>query len=101
MKEPKAACVFGLSESQLRPVVEAAVGESVEDFAISIEHELEGDPGFAADKLIPTFNYVTAGGRRGASPSSRSMPIIRKVRRRSITASWVCTRCPCRAFTPW
>lgn len=57
--------VFGLSEAQLRPIIEAAVGEPVTSFEISIEHQVEGDHGFAADKLIPTFSYMTPEGRRG------------------------------------
>jgi hypothetical protein len=59
------AAVFGLSAAQLRPIVEAAAGEPVASFEVSIEHEVEGDYGFAAEKLIPTFSYVTAEGRRG------------------------------------
>jgi len=58
-------CVFGLSETQLRPIVEAAVGEPVASFDISIEHQVQGDYGFAAEKLIPTFSYVTSRGSRG------------------------------------
>jgi len=61
----EANSVFGLSEAQLRPIVEAAVGESVASFDISIEHEVEGYYGFAAEKAIPTFSYVTSAGRRG------------------------------------
>lgn len=57
--------VFGLSGAQLHPIVEAAVGEPVASFEISIEHQVEGDYGFGAEKLIPTFSYVTPEGRRG------------------------------------
>lgn len=57
--------VFGLGASQLRPIVEAAVGEVVASFDIAIEHQVEGYYGFAAEKLIPTFSYVTPEGRRG------------------------------------
>jgi len=57
--------VFGLSETQLRPIVETAVGKPVTSFEISIEHQVEGDYGFAAEKLIPTFSYVTHECRRG------------------------------------
>jgi hypothetical protein len=57
--------VFGLTAAQLRPVIEAAAGEPVASFDISIEHEVEGDYGFAAEKLIPTFSYVTPEGSRG------------------------------------
>jgi hypothetical protein len=58
-------CVFGLPETQLRPIVEAAVGEPVTSFETSIEHQVEGWHGFAGEKLIPTFRYVTPAGRRG------------------------------------
>ena len=57
--------VFGLSEAQLRPIVEAAAGEPVASFDISVEHQIEGDYGFAAEKLIPTFSYMTSRGSRG------------------------------------
>jgi hypothetical protein len=57
--------VFGLSVAQLHPIVEAAAGEPVTSFDISVEHEVAGFYGFAAEKLIPTFSYVTAEGRRG------------------------------------
>jgi hypothetical protein len=56
--------VFGLSVAQLRPIVEAAAGEPVASFDISIEHQVEGHYGFAAEKLIPTFSYLTPEGRR-------------------------------------
>jgi hypothetical protein len=65
VSESDPTCVFGLSETQLRPIVEAAAGESVASFDISIERQVEGDYGFAAEKLIPTFSYVTTEGRRG------------------------------------
>ena len=57
--------VFGLSAAQLHLIVEAAAGEPVAYFEISIEHQVEGDYGFAAEKLIPTFCYVTPEGSRG------------------------------------
>ena len=57
--------VFGLSETQLRPIVEAAVGEPVTSFEVSFQHQVEGDYGFGGEKAIPTFSYVTAEGRRG------------------------------------
>lgn len=63
-KEDKPTSIFGLSMAQLHPLVEKAVGEAVVCFDISFEHQIEGDYGFAAEKLIPTFSYVTAAGRR-------------------------------------
>jgi len=57
--------IFGLSETQLRPIVEAAACEPVSSFDISVEHEIKGDYGFAAEKVIPTFSYVTSRGSRG------------------------------------
>jgi hypothetical protein len=57
--------VFGITAAQLHPVVEAAGGEPVASFDISFEHQVEGDYGFAAEKLIPTFSYVTPEGRHG------------------------------------
>ena len=57
--------VFGLGTSELRPIIETAVGEPVASFDISIENQVEGDYGFAAEKLIPTFSYVTPEGSRG------------------------------------
>jgi hypothetical protein len=58
--------VFDLTDAQLRPIVEAATGERVAAFDISVEHQVSAEYyGFAADKLIPTFRYVTPDGRRG------------------------------------
>jgi GNAT superfamily N-acetyltransferase len=56
--------VFGLSEDQLRPIVEAAVGEPLAAFEVTCEHQVLGYYGNASEKLIPTFSYVTAAGRR-------------------------------------
>lgn len=60
-----AISVFGLSKTELHPVIEKAAGEPVASFDITIEHQVEGDYGFAAEKLIPTFAYVTREGRCG------------------------------------
>ncbi len=57
--------VFGLSKAQLYPIVEAATGEPIASFDISIEHQVEGYYGFGASKVIPTFTYVTSAGRSG------------------------------------
>ena len=58
--------VFGLTDAQLRPIVEAAAGEYVAAFDIDVEHQVSAEYyGFAADKLIPTFSYLTPEGRRG------------------------------------
>ena len=55
--------VFGLTKAQLRPVVEEIAGEPVDCFDIAIEREVEGQYGYQADKVIPTFMYTTASGR--------------------------------------
>lgn len=66
MPESGSPSICGLSQEQLRPIVEAAVGQPVASFEISIEHQVPPEYyGFAADKLIPTFSYVTPEGRRG------------------------------------
>lgn len=57
--------VFGLSEAQLRPIVENVAGEPVVSCEIAIEHEVEGHYGYQAEKVIPTFTYATASGRTG------------------------------------
>lgn len=57
--------VFGLSDDQLRPIVEAAAGESVASFTVSVDHEVPGHYGFNARKLIPTFHYRTSAGDDG------------------------------------
>jgi len=57
--------VFGLSMAQLHPIVEAAAGEPIASFDISIEHQVEGFYGFGGDKAIPTFTYVTSAGCAG------------------------------------
>jgi hypothetical protein len=57
--------VFGLTKQQLRPIVEEIAGEPVASFEVRIEHEVQGPYGAGAEKLVPTFSYVTRGGGRG------------------------------------
>lgn len=57
--------VFGLTREQLRPIVEGIAGAPVESFDVSIDHEVQGPYGAGAEKLVPTFGYVTKGGGRG------------------------------------
>lgn len=61
----RAAPVFGLSMAQLHPIVEAAAGEPIASFDISIEHQVEGFYGFGGEKAVPTFTYVTSAGCAG------------------------------------
>jgi len=60
--------VFGLTKEQLWPIVEGAAGEPVMSFEISVEHEVVGHYGYAADKLVPTFSYTALSGRTGRCP---------------------------------
>jgi hypothetical protein len=57
--------VFGLTKAQLRPIVEEIAGEPVDSLEVRIEHEVQGPYGAGAEKLVPTFSYVTTGGGRG------------------------------------
>jgi len=57
--------VFGLTPEQLRPIVEEIAGEAVASFEARIDHEVQGPYGAGAEKLVPTFSYVTRGGGRG------------------------------------
>lgn len=58
-----ATAVFGLKPRQLQPVIEMVAGEPVTSFEVSVEHSIEAEHyGFAGDKVIPTFTYVTASG---------------------------------------
>jgi len=57
--------VFGLTKAELLPIVEAAAGEPVVSFEVRIAHEVQGPYGAGAEKLVPTFGYVTRGGGRG------------------------------------
>lgn len=59
------AQVFGLTRDELLPIVGAAAGEPVVSFEVRIEHEVQGPYGAGAQKLVPTFSYVTRGGGRG------------------------------------
>jgi len=65
MIESDGIAVFGIAKARLRPIVESAVGEPIGPFEITVEHRIEGYQGRAAEKLIPTFSYVTPDGRRG------------------------------------
>lgn len=65
-REPhQATRVFGLTKADLLPIVEAAADQSVESFEISMDHARPEPYGFAAEKEIPTFAYVTKTGRTG------------------------------------
>jgi len=57
--------VFGLTRGQLRAVAEDIAGEPVVSFEVRIDHEVQGPYGAGAEKLVPTFRYVTRGGGRG------------------------------------
>ena len=58
--------VFGLTRSQLIPIISNAVpNEMLESFDISIEHQVQGYYGYQAEKIIPTFTYTTATGNAG------------------------------------
>lgn len=57
--------ILGFSKAQLHPMVERIAGEPVVSFEASIQHEPDGPYGIMGDKLIPTFEYVTASGAGG------------------------------------
>jgi len=64
MNEP-ATAVFGLTKSQLWPMVECAMGEAVASFDITIENEVRGPGGIMAEKVVPTFRCRTRSGSDG------------------------------------
>jgi len=57
--------LFGLTRSQLQPIVDNIAGKPVGAFDVSIEHELGGRYGYWGEKAIPTFTYTTRSGRAG------------------------------------
>ncbi|MFC1716099.1 phosphotransferase [Candidatus Poribacteria bacterium] len=58
--------IFGLTRSQLRPIIEGIVRhEPVVSFDIIIEHQVQGYCGYSAEKVIPTFSYTTQSGDAG------------------------------------
>ena len=59
--------IFGLKEEQLLALVESIADEPVESFGVSIEHEVTGHYGYQAEKLIPTFAYLTRSGQTGTT----------------------------------
>lgn len=61
----EASPIFGLTREQLRPIAESMAGEPLADFTVSVEREPQGFPGWAGDKLIPTFRWRTEAGRTG------------------------------------
>jgi len=57
-------CVSGLSEAQLRTVVESAVGRRVSAISTSFHHRITGHPGYRGEKCIPTFRCTASDGTR-------------------------------------
>ena len=58
--------IFGLTTSQLRPIIEEiAHGEPIVSFDITIEHQVHGYRGYSAEKVIPMFPYTTQSGDAG------------------------------------
>jgi len=58
--------IFGLTKSQLRPIVESIVsGETVASFEVGVRHQVRGPYGIRAEKVIPTFSYTTTSGCTG------------------------------------
>jgi len=60
-----ATSIFGLTEAQLRPIIERIAGEPVISFSIRVDHSVRGYYGMSAEKLIPTLAYETKSGRAG------------------------------------
>jgi len=58
-------CVFGLTRSQLGPILASIAGEPVASFGVSVEHHVPGYYGYSAEKVIPTFSYTTRSGGKG------------------------------------
>jgi len=58
--------IFGLTTSQLRPIIEnIAHNEPIASLDIAIEHQVQGYCGYSAEKVIPTFAYTTQSGNAG------------------------------------
>jgi len=57
--------VFGLTETQLQPVVDNIADQPVASFHVTVEHQVRGFSGYSADKVIPTFTYSTKSGLTG------------------------------------
>jgi len=57
--------IFGLSKSQILPILSNIVGDKVLSFDININHQVQGYRGYSADKIIPTFTYITESGLTG------------------------------------
>ena len=57
--------IFGLANSQLKPIVECAAGEPVSSFRVESLDEIRGHFGYNAEKALPVVSYLTEAGRHG------------------------------------
>jgi len=57
--------VFGLTKSQLQPILDNIANEPVTSFDVSVKHQVQGFYGTRGEKVIPTFTYTTQTGRTG------------------------------------
>ena len=58
--------VFELTKAQLWQIINNVIcDEAVTSFDVTIEHQVEGFCGYSAEKVIPTFSYITQSGRMG------------------------------------
>lgn len=60
-----ATLFLGLTARDLSPILEEAVGASIESFTVQMDHERPEPYGYQAEKAIPTFDYVTKNGDSG------------------------------------
>lgn len=54
---------FGLSETQIRPILEAAIGRSIAEFTVQTRPAVQDDPG--GNKRLLRFMYATQDGAPG------------------------------------
>ena len=60
--DPDITAIFGLTKTQLRPVVENFADEPVESFDVCIEHQKTGLSGIFGEYIIPTFTWKSPTG---------------------------------------
>ena len=55
--------VFDLTRAEIAPIVAVLAGEPVQEFTVEVRPDLQGQRGWNALTLVPTFRYETVSGR--------------------------------------
>ena len=64
-RHDSANLVFGLTHTELKPIVAEAAGGAIASFEVAVHDDVTGHYGYSAKKIIPTVTYRTVSGKRG------------------------------------